>query len=114
MTFFVPGTSIPATVKGFGLVLTDVDAASTTAIQLFDAANTSLGKLLAPALGSGFSFVGGFVASGPTRIARVRVTLGNTAAAAGQLDNNGSSDIVVADDFIYGEPLDVVFADGFD
>jgi hypothetical protein len=114
VTFFVPGTTIPATVKGFGLVFTDVDAASTTAVQFFDAGNTSIGKPLAPALGSGFSFLGGFVGNGQTRIARVRVTLGNTIAAAGQFDNNGSSDIVVADDFIYGEPLDVVFADDFE
>ena len=114
VTFFVAGTSIPATVKGFGLILTDVDAASTTAVQFFDAGNTSIGKFLAPTLGGGFSFLGGFVGKGQTRIARVRVTLGNTTAAAGQLDNNSSADIVVADDLIYGEPLDVVFADGFE
>jgi len=114
VVFYVPGTSTPATVKGFGLILTDVDVASTTAVQFFDASNTSMGKLLAPALSGGFSFLGGFVGNGQTRIARVRVTLGNTSAMAGQFDNNGSSDIVVADDFIYGEPLDVVFADGFE
>lgn len=114
VNFFVPGTSTPATVKGFGLVLTDVDVASTTAVQFFDAGNTSMGKLLAPALSSGFSFLGGFVGNGQTRIARVRVTLGNTSAATGQLDNNGTSDIVVADDLIYGEPLDVLFAYGFE
>ena len=110
--FFVAGTGIAATVKGFGLVLTDVDVASTTAVQFFDAGSNSLGKVFAPALGGGLSFVGGFVTRGPVRIARVRVTLGNTTIGPG--DNNASSDIVVADDFIYGEPLDVVFADGFE
>jgi len=110
--FFVAGTGIAATVKGFGLVLTDADVASTTAVQFFDAANTSLGKVFAPALGGGLSFVGGFVTRGPVRIARVRVTLGNT--TIGPSDNNASADIVVADDFIYGEPFDVVFADGFE
>jgi len=114
VVFFVAGTSTPATVKGFGLILTDVDVTSTTAVQFFDAGNTSMGKLLAPALSGGLSFLGGFVGDGQTRIARVRVTLGNTSGAAGQLDNGGSSDIVVVDDFIYGEPLDVLFAYGFE
>jgi len=81
-------------------------------MQFFDAGDTSMGKFLAPALSSGFSFLGGFVGNGQTRIARVRVTLGNT--AIGQPDNGGTSDIVVADDFIYGEPLDVLFAYGFE
>jgi hypothetical protein len=58
------------------------------------------------------SFLGGFVGDGQPGIARVRVTLGNT--AIGPLDNNGTSDIVVVDDFIYGEPLDRVFANGFE
>jgi len=112
VNFFVAGTNIPATVKGFGLILTDVDVASTTAVQFFDAGNTSMATFLAPALNGGFSFLGGFVGNGQTRIARVRVTLGNGTLAAGQLD--GGSDLVVADDFIYGEPLDVIFAYGFE
>jgi hypothetical protein len=114
VVFFVAGTSIPATVKGFGLMLTDVDVAGTTSLQFFDAGNTSMQASAAPAMSGGLSFLGGFVGNGQTRIARVRVTLGNTTAASGQLDNNGSSDIVVADDFIYGEPLDVIFAYGFE
>jgi hypothetical protein len=59
VVFFVAGTSAPATVKGFGMVLSDVVVASTTALQFFDAGNTSMGKLLAPALSGGFSFLGG-------------------------------------------------------
>jgi hypothetical protein len=110
--FFVPGTSIPATVKGFGLMLTDVDAASTTSLQFFDAGNTSMGAFAASPSNGGLSFLGGFVGDGQTRIARVRVTLGNT--AIGPNDNNSSADIVVADDFIYGEPSDRVFANGFE
>jgi hypothetical protein len=110
--FLVPGTTIPATVKGFGLVLTDVDIASTTAVQFFDAGNNSLGKIFVLPLNAGFSFLGGFVGKGQPRISRVRVTLGNAFLAPGQFD--GGSDFVVADDFIYGEPLDVVFADGFE
>jgi hypothetical protein len=110
--FFVPGTSIPATVKGFGLMLSDVDTASTTSLRFFDTGNTSMGAFAASPLSGGLSFLGGFVGDGQPGIARVRVTLGNT--AIGPLDNNGTSDIVVVDDFIYGEPLDRVFANGFE
>ena len=39
-------------------------------------------------------------------ISRVRITLGNTALAAGVTDQNGSTrDLVAMDDFIYGEPV---------
>jgi len=110
--FFVPGTATPATVKGFGLMLMDVDVASTTSLQFFDANNVSMGNFAAPALSGGISFLGGFVGDHQTRIGRVRVVLGNTMPGAN--DNNGSSDIVVADDFIYGEPLDILFSDGFE
>ncbi len=41
--FFLPGTQTPATVNGFGVIFTDVDQAGTTALQFFDASNTSLG-----------------------------------------------------------------------
>ncbi len=113
VSFFEPGTTTRAQVNGFGLMLTDVDVASTTSLQFFDADNISLGVFAASPLSGGFAFLGGFVGVNQTRIARVRVTLGNT--AIGPNDNNGSSDIVVADDFIYGEPSAIsTFADGFE
>lgn len=113
VTFFVPGTSTPAQVTGFGMLFTDVDNAGTTALQFFDQNDVSLIAAAAPPLSGGFSFLGGFVTSGQPRIARVRITLGNT--AIGPNDNNGSSDIVVADDFIYGEPrADAVFKNDFE
>jgi hypothetical protein len=104
--FFVPKTgpssagSNQALVSGFGAVFADVDVAGTTAIQFFDINDNSLGGFAASPFSSGLSFLGGFT---PTpQIARVRITMGNTVIGPG--DNNGSSDIVVADDFIYGEP----------
>lgn len=113
VNFFEPGTNTRAEVKGFGLILTDVDGASTTSLQFFDANNISLGVFAASPFGGGFTFLGGFVGVNQTRIARVRVTLGNT--PIGPNDNNGSSDIVVADDFVYAEPSAIsIFADGFE
>lgn len=103
--FFVPGTNTPALTTGFGAVFTDVDVANTTSIQLFNSANVSLGTFFVPAtLGSEtFSFLGISFAT-PT-IARVRITLGNAVLAAGVTDNGTTRDLVVMDDFIYGEPV---------
>ncbi|HEY3099285.1 MAG TPA: hypothetical protein VGL14_10280 [Methylomirabilota bacterium] len=107
VSFFVPGTSIPATVSGFGSVFTDVDLANTTSIQYFTAADTSLGTFFAPAtVGSEtLSFLGVFF-DGGERVARVRITNGTTALGAGVTDQNGNTrDLVVMDDFLYSEPL---------
>ena len=105
VNFFVPGTNTPALTTGFGAVFTDVDVANTTSIQLFNSANVSLGTFFVPAtLGSEtFSFLGISFAT-PT-IARVRITLGNAVLAAGVTDNGTTRDLVVMDDFIYGEPV---------
>jgi hypothetical protein len=105
VTFFVPGTSIPAVTRAFGVVFADVDNAGTTVLQFFDAAGNSLfGGAVSPtfpATNGGFSFLGAFDNEAAS-IARVRITFGNTAVGA---DEVGSTDIVVADDFIYGEPI---------
>lgn len=112
VTFFLPGTSTPAVVLGFGAVFVDVDVVGTTALQFFDTNGISLGAFAASPSSSGFSFLGAFTSAGK-RVKRVRVTLGNT--TIGPNDNNGSSDIVVMDDFIYGEPTEApIFADGFE
>ena len=106
VTFFVPGTSTPALTSGFGAVFTDVDLPDTTSIQYFDASNASLGTFFAPAFAGDqtFSFLG--VSFSSAVISRVRVTAGNTALGAGVLDQNGDlEDLVVADDFLYAEPI---------
>lgn len=105
VTFFVPGTNIPAITRAFGIVFTDVDNAGTTIVQYFDAAGNSLfGGAVSPtfpATNGGFSFLGAFDNEAPS-IGRVRITFGNTAVGANE---TGSTDIVVADDFIYAEPI---------
>ncbi len=110
--FYVPGTSIPAVVDGFGAIFEDVDLSSTTSAQFFDFAGSSLGTFFVPPLSGGLSFLGGFTTNGKRAIARVRITNGNM--AIGAIDNGTGSDVVVNDDFIYGEPLDTLFTDGFE
>jgi hypothetical protein len=114
VTFYIPGTTTPAAVNGFGAVFTDVDQANITSLRLFDRNNAILGTYYAPVAFGGLSFVGAFTNDGLATIARVRVTLGNAILGPGMFDNNTSSDLVVADDFIYGEPTDRIFGDGFD
>lgn len=112
VTFFVPltGPSLPgstrALVSGFGSVFTDVDLPATTNLAFFDSNDQLLGRFWASAASSGLSFVGASMADGSAQIARVRFTMGN--AAVGPNDNGANLDIVVADDFIFGEPVAAV------
>ena len=109
VNFFLPGTATPAGVKGFGSVFSDVDLANTTSIQYFSTLGASLGTFFVPAsLGTQtFSFLGVSFNAGEM-IGRVRITSGNRALGAGVTDQNGDlRDVVVMDDFLYGEPTAV-------
>jgi len=114
--FFQPGSSgtIPATVIGFGAVFTDVDQpdgsgpsekrgnrGASTLIQFFGVSGELLYSSFVPASpGDGNqSFFG--VKFNDARIARVRITTGDVALGP---DDDSSNDLVVMDDFIYGEP----------
>lgn len=101
--FFIPGTNVPATVSGFGAIFADVDASSTTIIQYFGVDGRSLGLFSAPVANNGLSFVGVSFNAGE-RISRVRIYNGNLQARSGNVDNGSANDVVVMDDFIYGEP----------
>jgi len=103
VSFFVPGSMTPAFTSGFGAVFTDVDVANTTGIQFFDTQNNSLGTFFAPSANNGLSFLGVFFDAGE-QIGRVRITSGNAALGAGINDLPPATDLVVMDDFIYGEP----------
>jgi hypothetical protein len=109
--FSLPGTNgtLLATVSGFGAVFTDVDLVNTTSIEYFDANNASLGTFFVPpgvagATGSQtLSFLG--VNFTTERVLRVRITTGNS--ALGPTDgivDTPNVDVVVMDDFLYGEP----------
>ena len=99
--FFLPGTGTPASVKGFGVVFTDVDTAGSAKIELLDAAGAIIDTVVAPAAPDGLSFVGDSFADARA-VARVRITSGNT-AVTGAAEAAGT-DIVGMDDFLYGEP----------
>ena len=101
VSFFVPGGATAATTNAFGVVFSDVDVTGSTSLEFFDTSNFSLGVFLAaPSTGNlTFSFLG--VQFGSRNVGRVRITSGNKVLAAG----NTSEDLVVMDDFIYGEPI---------
>jgi len=114
--FFVPGSggSIPASVSGFGAVFTDVDQpdgsgpgekhgnrGASTLVEFFGANGELLFSSFVPASpGDGnLSFFG--VVFNDARITRVRITTGDTAPGP---DDDRKNEIVMMDDFIYGEP----------
>ena len=110
-SFAVPGTNgtAPATVRGFGAVFTDVDQLNgvstatkgSTHIEYFDRNGKLLFSSFVPASpGDGnLSFFG--IKFDDARIASVRITAGNVAPGP---NDDQQNDIVMMDDFIYGEP----------
>jgi hypothetical protein len=113
--FFVPGGGeVPAATRGFGVVFTDVDLPDgsgpgekrgnrhdSTLVEYYDASGNLLYSgfgAASPGDGS-LSFLGVIVAN-PT-VARVRIYSGN---ATPGVDDDGKADVVMMDDFIYGEP----------
>jgi uncharacterized protein (TIGR03118 family) len=100
VSFFIPGTTTPATVSGFGSVFTDVDNAASTKIQYFDGDNSLIAEQIVPPANGGLSFVG--LSFPDRRVGHVTILSGNV--APGPDDAPPASDVVVMDDFIYGEP----------
>jgi hypothetical protein len=104
--FQVAGEPTPAQVTGFGAVFSDVDVAARTTIEYFDASGTRLATIAAPVRSdaAGLSFAGASFAD--PIVARVRITLGtgSLGAAANDVSAGGTADLVVADNFVYGEP----------
>ncbi|MEO7507175.1 MAG: VCBS repeat-containing protein [Pyrinomonadaceae bacterium] len=106
ITFFIPGTKIPATVSGFGLVFCDVDSSTgggRSLIRVYGADGTQLSAASAPVLDNGLSFVGISFNAGE-RIARVVIESGTAPLSNTNQDGVAGVDIVAMDDFIYGEP----------
>jgi hypothetical protein len=115
--FFVPGPGAdtkPATTSGFGAIFTDVDLPdgsgpghkngnrkASTLIEYFGTDGGLLFSSFVPASpgDKSVSFLG--IVFSDARITRVRITSGD--AAPGPNDD-GTHDIVMMDDFLYGEP----------
>jgi hypothetical protein len=114
--FAVPGTdgATPATTIGFGAVFVDVDRPDgsrrrgeeanrrgSTLLEYFDKDGDLLFSSFVPASpgNAGLSFLG--IVFADARIARVRIVAGDRPAGA---DDTARRDIVMLDDFIYGEP----------
>jgi hypothetical protein len=107
--FFVPGGGeIAATTKAFGAVFSDVDQqrngdnhGATTVMLFYGAYGNLLYRADVPASEgeASFSFVG--VLFDEARVASVRIRTGNALPGA---DDNRKRDVVMMDDFIYGEP----------
>jgi hypothetical protein len=108
--FVVPASDTPAQTNGLGVVFTDVDQAGPTKIELLAADGTSLGSFPAPASpgDEDLSFLGVKLDPG-VGAATARITTGTAALAAPPAvsPDDGPADIVVMDDFIYGEPQPV-------
>src|SRR6266480_2906258 len=97
--FFIPGTNRAAAVKGFGAVFTDVNDDHSTKIEYFDVNGNLLFSrdvLPAPNHRGGLSFLG--VGFDTASVFLVRITSGDRILKAPNFD------VVVMDDFIYGEP----------
>jgi hypothetical protein len=119
--FFVPGggdAPLPATSTGFGAVFTDVDLPdgsgpgdkngnrkASTLIECFGTDGGLLYSSFVPASpgDTSVSFLG--IVYLDARIARVRITSGDTAPGP---NDDGSHDIVMMDDFLYGEPRPIL------
>ena len=101
--FVVAGSDTPADTNAFGVVFSDVDVAGPTTMQYFGPDGASLGIFTVPATAGAetFSFLGVIFDAGE-RIARVRITQGNAALAA--TANEPPADLVVTDNFVFGEP----------
>jgi PEP-CTERM motif len=101
VAFFVPGTNggVPATVTGFGAVFSDVESAANASISFVNAGGASLGSFFVPADNHGLSFLG--VIFPGELIGQVQIIGGNVPLGRSE---SGAIDIVVMDDFLFGEP----------
>ncbi len=100
--FFVPGTNTAASVIGFGAIFTDVEIVAGTKFTVFYGDGSNGGEFAVP-IGpdGGLSFLG--LTDPANRYSRIRIQSGN--AMLGGLENIAANiDLVVMDDFIFGEP----------
>jgi hypothetical protein len=109
-SFSIPGTfgAVAAGVRGFGAVFSDVDLAGETTIEFFDTDGNSLGVFDVPEFEGNqtFSFLGITTSGAEPLIGSFRIITGNSALGA-NVNESSTVDLVVMDDFLYGEPQKV-------
>ncbi len=102
--FFSPeDQTTPATTDGFGAVFVDVDLDGPSKLEYFDLGGNLLLTQVAPAADKGLSFIG--AKFDENVLASVVITTGNF--DIGPTDGVFGYDVVVLDDFIFGEPIAV-------
>jgi hypothetical protein len=104
--FELVATTTPGVVNGFGVVFSDVDRTGSTRILLLDASDAVIADISVPGRAGSkeFSFVG--VVFEASLVAKAQIISGDAALDATTQDQSagGTKDLVVMDDFIYGEP----------
>jgi hypothetical protein len=112
INFFIPGTSIPAGVSGFGAVFCDVDSNINAIMRVYGVDGRLLTvPISVTAANNGLSFLGVSFNAGE-RIARVEILSGNAPMLAGNVDGTNGVDVIAMDDFLYGEPHAIQFHSG--
>ncbi len=101
--FSAADQTTPALTDGFGAVFTDVDTDGSTTLDFYDINGDLLQSEIVPVADKGLSFVG--VKFDENVLASVKITSGDF--AVGPNDGEAGYDIVVMDDFIFGEPIGV-------
>jgi hypothetical protein len=102
--FAIAGKTTAATIKGFGIVVADVDKSNSTYLEFYNG-NRSLGKYYVPAhtSGSNFSFLGVYFKNELVTMVEIAHE-GRLIDGGKDITDGGSKDLVVFDDFIYSEP----------
>jgi hypothetical protein len=101
--FSIPGTggTVPAGVRGFGVVFSDVDLAGTSVALTTTTGATRLLPVETFLGNQTFSFLGAFLDPAEGLITSVRIITGTSALGPSE---SSTVDLVVMDDFLYGEP----------
>ncbi len=114
VSFSIPGTDVPATVKGVGIVFTDTDTGANTRVRFYDSNGDQIGNSSFGLLNnnSGLSFLGVTYNAGQ-RIASVEIEPGAVPIFPGGLDGpDYTVDRVAISAILYGEPRASQFHSG--
>ncbi len=105
--FFQPANNQDGVTHAIGVVFNDVEVEGSTTMTLFDVdGNELITRDVLTAENAGFSFLG-FITDGPPNIARVEIKSGDNVLLGNGLVSSDLDDLVVMDDFIFGEPVAV-------